>query len=108
MLFHKYLGENIGVTNCMSHFSMFIPTKADVKFSNGNMVHSQEIGIILCNFPVCPIIYTVVPVYYCPGHPSNTISLGGIKFYFVFQIFTSEHLEHCDFVDPQGISWESL
>ena len=79
MLFHKYLGENIGVTNCMSHFSMFVSTKADVKFTNGNMGHSQEIGILLCHFPNCTIIYTVLPVYYCPGHPSDNISLGYIK-----------------------------
>ena len=57
----------------MSHFSMFIPTKADVEFADGNMGHYQEIGIILCHFPNCTIIYPVVPVCYCPGHPSNTI-----------------------------------
>ena len=93
LLFRKYLGENIGVTNCMSHFSMFVSTKADVKFTNGNMDNSQEIGILLCHFPICPIIYTVVPVNYCPGYPSDNISLGGIKFYFVFQKITSEHFE---------------
>ena len=32
------------------------------------MVHSQGIWIILCHFTNCPIIYPVVPVYYCPGH----------------------------------------
>ena len=92
----------------MSHFSLFIPIKANVKFANGNMGHSQEIGILLFHFPRCPIIYTVVPVNYCPGHPSNNISLGGIKFYFVFQKITSEHFEHCDFVYPQCSSWRSL
>ena len=44
----------------------------------------------------------MVPVYYCPGHPSNTISLGDLKFYVRFQNVTSEPLERCDFVDPQG------
>ena len=107
LLFRKYLGENIGVTNCMSHFSMVVPTKADVKFTNGNMDNSQEIGILLCHFPNCTIIYTVLPVYYCPGHPSNTISLGELKFHLGFQNITSEHIEHCDFVDPQGSSWRS-
>ena len=33
--------------------------------------HTQGIGIILFHFPNCFIIYPVVPVYYCPGHPSN-------------------------------------
>ena len=42
------------------------------------------------------------PLYYCPSHPSNTISSGSIKFYVTFQKVTSEPLENCDFVDPQG------
>ena len=51
VLFHKYGGENVAVINCMSHFSMFVPTKATVKLANGNMGHDQIIGIILCLFP---------------------------------------------------------
>ena len=47
------------------------------------------------------------PVYYCPGHPSNTISLGAPKFYVCSQKDTSEPLEHCDFVYPQGTYWRS-
>ena len=47
------------------------------------------------------------PVYYCTGHPSNTISLGAPKFYVCSQKDTSEPLEHCDFVYPQGCSWIS-
>ena len=84
MLFHKYARENVAVTNCMSHFSMFVPTKSDVKLANGNMGHAQVIGIILCRFTNCPIIYPVVPVYYCPGHPSNTILSGDFKFHIGF------------------------
>ena len=68
VLFHKYGGMNVAVKNSMSHFSMFVPTNATVKFANVNMVHSQGIGIILCHFTNCPIIYPVVPVYYCLGH----------------------------------------
>ena len=49
VLFHKYTGENVAVTNCMSHFLMFVPTKSDVKLSNGNMEPAQEIGIIYFN-----------------------------------------------------------
>ena len=41
VLFHKYRGENIGVTNFLSLFSMFIPTKAIVKLANGSPVHVQ-------------------------------------------------------------------
>ena len=52
---------------------MFVPTKATDKLANGNTGHAQEIGIILCHFPKCPIIYPVVQIYYFPGHPSNTI-----------------------------------
>ena len=68
VLFHKYGGMNVAVKNSMSQFSMFVPTNATVKFANVNMVHSQGIGIILCHFTNCPIIYPVVPVYYCPCH----------------------------------------
>ena len=84
---------------------MFVPTKATVKLANGKTGHDQGIGIILCLFPNCSIIYPVVQVYYCPGHPSNTISSGGIKLYVDSQKVTSEPLEHSDFVDPQGRSW---
>ena len=73
VLFHKDRGANVAVTNCMSHFSMFVPTKATVKLANGNKGHAQGNGIILCRFSNCYIIYPVVPVYYCPSHPYNTI-----------------------------------
>ena len=33
---------------------------------------------------------------------------GDLKFYIGFKKVTSEPLEHCDFVDPQGCSWISL
>ena len=85
VLFHKDEGENVAVTNCMSHFSMFVPTKANVKMSNGNTGHAQGIEIILCLFPNCSTIYPVGPVYYFPVHPSNTISSGALKFYAVFK-----------------------
>ena len=107
ILFHKYVGSNIGFKIFMSHFSMFVPTKANVKIANVNMGHAQVIGIILCNFTNWPIIYPVVPVYYCPGHPSNTISLGALRCYVVFQKVTYEPLEHCDSVEPRSSSWRS-
>ena len=81
VLFHKDGGANVAVTNCMSHFSMFVPTKATVKLANGNTGNAQGIGIILFRFPNCSIIYPVGPVYYFPGHPYNTISSGALKFY---------------------------
>ena len=59
-------------------------------------------------FPNFTIIYLVVPVYYCPGHPSNTTSSGDLKLYVGFQKVASEPIEHRDFVDPQGRSWRSL
>ena len=89
----------------MTHFSLFVPTKATVKRANGNTGQAQGIGIILCRFPNCSIIYPVGPVYYCPSHPSNTISLGALKFFICFKKGTSEPLEHFDFVDPQGRYW---
>ena len=89
-MFHKYLGENVAFTNCMSRFSMFVPTKANVKISNGNTGHAQGIGVILCRFPKCSIMYSVGPVYYCPGHSSNNISSVALKFYVGFQKVTSE------------------
>ena len=107
VLFHKYARENVAVTNCMSHFSMFVPTKSDVKLANGNMGHAQVIGIILCHFTNFPIIYPVVPVYYCPGLPSNTISPGALKWRVGFKKVMYEPLEKIYFVDPQGNSWRS-
>ena len=86
---------------------MFVSTKSDVKLANGNMGHAQVIGIILFYFTNCPIMYPVVLVYYYPGHPSNTISLGELKFYIGFQNITYKHVENCDFVYPQGSSWIS-
>ena len=105
VLFHKDVGANVAVTNFMSHFSIFAPNKATVKLANGNTGHVQVIEIILCHFPNCPIIYPAGPVYYFPGHPSNTISSGSLKCYACFQKVISEPLEHCGFVNPQGHSW---
>ena len=56
VLFHKYVEANVVVTNCMSHFYMFVPTKATVKLANGNTGHAQGVGIILCRFTNCYII----------------------------------------------------
>ena len=107
VLFHKDGGANVAVTHCMSHFYMFVSTKATVKLANVNTGHAQGIGIILCRFTNCSVIYSVGPVYYCPGHPSKTISSGAIKFYVGFKKVTSEPLEFFDFFDPQGCSWRS-
>ena len=107
VLFHKYGGANVEVTNYMSHFCMLVPTKATVKLANVNTVHAQGIGILLCRFPNCSIINPVVKFYYFPVHPSNTISSVAIKLYVGFQIFTSEPIEHCGFVGPQGHYWIS-
>ena len=86
---------------------MFVPTKSTLKLGNGNMGHAQVIGVILCRFPNCSIIYPVGPVYYFPIHPYNTISSGSLKFYVGFPKVTSEPLENCNFVEPQGYSWIS-
>ena len=66
VLFHKNGGANVGVTNFISHFSMLLPTKANVKLDNENTGNDQVIGIILCHFTNWPIIYPVGPIYYCP------------------------------------------
>ena len=97
VLFHKYEGYNISVTNCMSHFYMFVLTKANVKLDHGNMGHTQAIGVFLYFLPNCPVIYPLVPVYYFLGQPYITISPGALKFYVGFQRFTTEPLEHCNF-----------
>ena len=86
---------------------MFVPIKATVRLANENTGHAQVIGIILFRFPKFSIIYPVGPVYYCPGHPSKTISSGSLKFYAGFQKVKSEPLENCDFVKTQGSSWIS-
>ena len=107
VLFHKDGGSNVAVTNGMSHFSIFVLTKATVKLDNGNTLHAQWIGIVLCRFTYWSIIYSMGPVYYFTCPPSNTISSGTLKIYVGFQKVTYEPLEHCDFVDPQGFSWIS-
>ena len=104
VLFHQNKGANVSVTNYMSQFFMFVPTKATQKLANEKTGHAQGIGIILCFFPNCSIIYPVEPVYYFPGHLYNTISSGALKFYVGFQKVASETLEHCDFFYPQGCS----
>ena len=55
VLFHRNGGENVVVTNFLSHFSMFVPTKATVKLDNGKTGHAQGIGIILCHFLTVPL-----------------------------------------------------
>ena len=60
---------------------MFVPTKATEKLANVKTGCAQVIGIILCHFPNFSIIYPVVSVYYCRGHPSKSISSGDLKFY---------------------------
>ena len=84
VLFHEDGEVNSAVTNWMSHFYMFFPTKATVKLDSGNTVHVQLIGTISCNFTNCTIIYPVGPVYYFPGQPYNTISFVSLKFYIGF------------------------
>ena len=81
VLFHKYLGANVYVPNCMLHFYMFAPTKATVELANGNTGHTQGVRIILCSFTNCTIICPAGPIYYFTRHPYNTISLCFIKFY---------------------------
>ena len=80
VLFHKDEGANIVVTNCMSYFSMFVPTNVTVKFDNVNTGHAQFIWIVLCNFPNFPILDSVGLVHYFTGHPSNNILFGALKF----------------------------
>ena len=86
---------------------MFVSTKTNVKLANENTGHSQLIGIILCCFPNCSIIYPVGPFYYCLDNPSNTILSDALIFYVGSKKVTSEPIEHCDFVDPEGCHWRS-
>ena len=86
---------------------MVVPIKATVKLTNGNTGHAQGIGINLCRFTNCLIIYPVGPVQYCPGNHPNTISSGDLKFYIDLKKVKYEPLENCDFVDPQGRSWRT-
>ena len=52
MVFHNNGEANFSVTNCMSHFYMYVPTEATVNLANGIMGHSQVIRIIFCSFPI--------------------------------------------------------
>ena len=56
VLFHKYVGSNVSVKSCMSHFSMFVPTKATVKLANGNTAHAQKLGLFY-------VVSLTVPLY---------------------------------------------
>ena len=85
----------------MSHFPMFVPTKATVKLANGNRLYAQGVWVIFCNFPNYSIINPLGPVYYCPGHPSNTMPSYAVKCYVGFQKVKYDPIEHCDFVNPQ-------
>ena len=107
VLFHKDGRANGAIANFMSHFYMFFPTKATVKLANGNTGHSQVIVTILCCFTDCSIIYPVGPVYYCPGHPSSTISPGVLKFYVGFKKVTSEPLVGLMGENKLKFGWEN-
>ena len=107
MFFCKDRGSNVAVKNLTSRFSMFFPTRATVKLANGNMWHTQWIGIISCFFTRCSIIYPVGPVYYFPNHSTNTISPVSLNFNIGSQKVASEPLKHCDFVDLHCCAWRS-
>ena len=77
--------RNGSVINCMSQFYMFVPTKATVKLANGKTGHTQGIGIILCCFPNCSIIYPVGPVHSFSDHPFNTSYQVPTNFMFAFK-----------------------
>ena len=93
VFFHKDEGYNVVVTN-LSHIFLCL--------SHPN---PKELGLFYVIFQNFPIIYPVVPVYYLPGHPSNTISQGDLKMFIGFQKVTSEPLEHCNFMHLQSCSW---
>ena len=103
VLFHKYGGANVAVANCMSHFSMFVPTKATMKLDNGNTGHNQIIGIILCCFPNCSIIYKMGTVYYCQGRPANTLSPVSLKFYVCSRKVTYNILNIVSLLNLKGV-----
>ena len=63
MLFYKHVGDNVWVKNPISLFSMYVPTKANVKLANGNKGMAQVAVIILCNCTNFPIIYPLGSVY---------------------------------------------
>ena len=107
VLFHKDGGANFSVTNFMSRFYMLVPTKATVKLFNINTGHAQVIGIILCCFPNCSIIYPVGQVYYFSGHPYNIISSDALKCYVVFKSLRMNLLNIVTVFYPQGRSWRS-
>ena len=63
---------------------MVVPAQKNVKLANENTGHAQGVVIILCRFPNYRIIYHIGPVYYCPVHPTDTISLVTLKCYVGF------------------------
>ena len=59
VLFHEYGGANFGVTNCISHFSMFIPTKTTMKMANGNTGRVQ-VSLISTHFTHMVLLYFIL------------------------------------------------
>ena len=55
VLFHKYGGVNVSVKNCVSHFYMIVPTKANAKLAHWNTVHDQRIEIFYVILITAPL-----------------------------------------------------
>ena len=105
VLFHKYVGANVAVKNCMSHFLHLSQPRSPWNWLMETRYMPKELVIFFVAFLTVPlyiqwnhfiIFHVNLPT---PSHqvPSN--------FMLDFKKVTSEPLEHCNFIDPQGRSW---
>ena len=107
MLFHKYRGANFSVKNCMPHFSMFVPTKATVKFLMETQDMPKEMRlfyVILLTVSLYIWWYQFIIVQVTLPTPSHQVPSNFMR---VFKRLHLNLLNIVNFVDPQGRSWRS-
>ena len=57
------------LSKIVCHTFLCLSQPRPLKMANGNTGNYQGIGLFLCRFSNCYILYPVGLVYYFPGHP---------------------------------------
>ena len=76
VLFHKHIGVNVAVTNCMSYFYMFVPTKDTMKLAIETWETTKEFGLFYVAFLTVPLFiqrYQFIIVKVNLPTPSNHV-----------------------------------
>ena len=74
VLFHKYGGANVRVKNWMSHFSMFVPTKVNVKLVMKKRNTPKKLGLSYVSPLTYPLYLQQDQFITVQVHPYNSIS----------------------------------